>query len=421
MTIKKPVNIGLVLASFLTIASVGCNVIPQTEAEEEETAISQPEIPAVDAAIARTGNIQGTVEYIGTTQPVREVALRSQAEGQLLNLAVDVGDRVSKGQILAQLDDGLVQASVGEAEAELGAQQSEVIRAQGEVQSALAEVESAKVQLEQEKVDVDRLKELNEEGAIAKREVEVARTEYRTAQQTLASAQSQVNVRQSEVEAVKGRVTAQKALIEQEKERLSYTRLASPITGYVLQRVIETGNLVQPGSEILRLGDFSKVKVVVPVSELDLSNIKVGQSVKVRLDAFPNNSLVGRVSSISLAADPTARQVPIEVILPNPSQKIGSGLLARVNFNQGVSQPVIIPETALQTSGEEEIGRQGTIFVVTVEKDEATVNERMVRLGARKDGNVEVLGGLRPGERFVSRTSRPLRDNDSVRLSILSH
>nr|WP_198648360.1 efflux RND transporter periplasmic adaptor subunit [Cyanothece sp. BG0011] len=355
MVTQKRVNVTLVLVSFLMLGSGGCNIVSDSEAKEEETANFEERTPSVDVAIARTDSIRDPIEYIGTTQPVQTVALRSQVEGQLLRLTADVGDRVTQGQLLAELDDSLLQAEVSRAEAELASLNSEVISAQGEVKSAISAVASAKVEVEQAKNDVERLKELYEEGAIALREVELARTAYLTAQQTLSAAQSEVNVRQSAVEAAKGRVIAQQSLIQQEQERLSYTRLNSPITGYVLQRVIETGNLVQPGSEILRLGDFSQVKVVVPVSELDLANIRVGQSVRVRLDAFPRDSFVGRVSNISPAADPTSRQVPIEVILANPEQKISSGLLARVSFGQTGGQPVVIPETALQgTTGDEE-------------------------------------------------------------------
>ncbi|MGK7954585.1 MAG: efflux RND transporter periplasmic adaptor subunit [Crocosphaera sp.] len=404
------------MANILMLGVVGCEIVPDTEAKEQKNVNFKEKIPSVDVAIARTDSIRNAIEYIGTTQPVQTVALRSQVEGQLLQLTADVGDRVSKGQLLAQLDDSLLQAEVSKAQAELAALSSEVIRAQGEVQSAFSAVESAKVRLEQAKNDVDRLQELNEEGAIALREVELARTEYLTAQQSVLSAQSEVNVRQSAVEAAKGRVIAQKSLIQQEKERLSYTRLNSPITGYVLQRVIETGNLVQPGSEIVRIGDFNQVIVVVPISELDLADIRLGQSVRVRLDAFPRDSLVGQVNNISPAADPTSRQIPIEIILANPEQKISSGLLARVNFGQTRSQPVVIPETALQGS----IGGQGTVFVVTGDRENATVTERIVRLGERVDGQVEILGGLRPGERYVSRSSDTLKDNQSVKLSVLS-
>ncbi|MDJ0730593.1 MAG: efflux RND transporter periplasmic adaptor subunit [Crocosphaera sp.] len=420
MVIRKHINATFILASILMLGSVGCKIVPDTEAKEQETVNFEEIIPSVDVAIARTDSIRDPIKYIGTTQPVQTVALRSQVEGQLLQLTVDVGDRVTKGQLLAQLDDNLLQAEVGKAQAELAALNSEVIRAQGEVQSALAAVESAKVRLEQAKTDVDRLQELYEEGGIALREVELARTEYRTARHTLVSAQSEVNVRQSAVKVAQGRVIAQQALIQQEQERLSYTRLHSPITGYVLQRVIETGNLVQPGGEILRLGDFNQVKVVVPVSELDLADIRVGQSVRVRLDAFPGDSLVGRVNNISPAADPTSRQVPIEIILANPEQKISSGLLARVSFAQSGGQSVVIPETALQASENQGTGGQETVFVVTGDKENATVTERIVRLGERVNGQVEVLGGLRPGERYVSRSSDALEDNQSVKLSVLS-
>lgn len=420
MKINKRMALGVVFTSVLSLNSLGCGLIPETEAQEEKKAPSGVQTAAVDVAIARRGSMAEVVEYIGTTQPVQEVSLRSQVQGQLLNLTVDVGDRVTKGQPLVQLDNSLLQAVLSQAEAELATQASEVIRAQGEVNEALSAVESAKVQLEQAKIDADRLRQLFEQGAIAKREVELADTQYRTAKQVLVSAQSQVNVRKSAVAVAQGRVNAQKSLIKQEQERLSYSSLASPISGYVLQRVLEPGNLVQPGSEIVRLGDFSQVKVVVPVTELALANIKVGQSVKVRLDAFPRDSVGGRVQNISPAADPTARQVPIEVIIPNPQQKIGSGLLARVSFSQEVSQPVVIPETALNASRKKAIGRQGTIFIVKGDKDNATVSQRNVTLGKSKDGYVEILQGISPGERFVSRSSRPLKENESVRLSVLS-
>ncbi|MEL4897178.1 HlyD family secretion protein [Crocosphaera sp. Alani8] len=299
MVTQQHTKVVLILAGILMLGSVGCKIVPDTEAKEQETVEFKEQIPSVDVAIAKTDTVRNTREYIGTTQPVRTVALRSQVEGQLLQLTVDVGDRVNKGQLLAQLDDSLLQGEVGKAQAELAALNSEVIRAQGEVQSALATVESTKVQLEQTQTDAARLQQLYEEGAIALQEVELSPTEYRTAQHNLASAQSQVKVRQSAVEAAQGRVIAQQAVIQQEQARLSYTRLHSPITGYVLQRVTQTGNLVQPGGEILRIGDFNQIKVVVPVSELDLANIRLGQSVRVRLDAFPRNSLVGQVNSVS--------------------------------------------------------------------------------------------------------------------------
>jgi RND family efflux transporter MFP subunit len=400
-----------------------CAGFPEAEAQNQPAnAQSQAQSAAVDAAIARTGALESDLEYTGTTQPAQEVSLRSQVEGRVLSITADVGDRVQQGQVLAQLDDSLPQAVVSQAQAELAAQQAEVASAQAEVSEALAQVEEARVQLQQAQTDADRLQQLFAEGAVPEQERDLALTDVRTARQALAAAQAQVNALRQAVAAAQGRVEAQRAIVAEGQERRSYTTLTAPVTGVVLRRVTEPGNLAQPGSEILRIGDFNQVQVSVPVSELDLADIRLGQSVQVRLDAFADRQFSGRVTNISPAADPTARLIPVEVTIPNADGRIGSGLLARVNFSQNADSPVIIPQTALEASGAEKAtaNATATIFVVQRTAEQATVVARSVRLGQQADGQVEVLSGLEPGEQFVVRSSRPLQAGESVRLSILS-
>ncbi|KAB8335168.1 efflux RND transporter periplasmic adaptor subunit [Scytonema tolypothrichoides VB-61278] len=427
--ITSVVSIGLLTA--------GCGSLPK-----EESAQAQSQRPGgkqqgggavpVDALIARTGVLREEPEYTGTTNPFRTVSLRSQVEGRLLALNVDVGDAVKQGQIIAQLDDALLRTAQNQAEAELAALKSEVARANAQISNARAQVGSARAELEQAQADSQRQQKLVKEGAIAQQVAEQARTEARTAAQALRAAQEQVRTQQQALAAAQGRVVAQQAVVAEAKERRSYARLTSPITGAVLEKVTEPGNLLQPGNEALRIGDFSRVKVVVQVSELELGKVRVGQSVKVRLDAFPNQTYTGQVTRISPAADTTARLVPVEVVIPNRDSKIGSGLLARVKFETQTQARVIIPEIALQgTSGDKGQSassssqspvskRQGTVFVVTQAGDKVTVTARAVTLGERSDGNVEVLSGLQAGERFVTRSGRPLKDGSIVRLSILS-
>jgi multidrug efflux pump subunit AcrA (membrane-fusion protein) len=216
-----------------------------------------------------------------------------------------------------------------------------------------------------------------------------------------------------------------------------------------LEKVTEPGNLVQPGGEILKLGDFSQVNVMIFVSDKELSTIRLGQSVQVTLDAFKNEPLSGRVTRITPVADPTARQLPVEITIPNSNGQIGSGLRAEVNFEPTTAPPVVVPETALQEEGERgsrgarnqgsrgagegEQGSkgarnqgskpkssQGTVFVVTGTGAQAKVQARPVQVGDRANGKVEIISGLKPGERFVARSSKPLKDGAPVRLSVVS-
>lgn len=176
---------------------------------------------------------------------------------------------------------------------------------------------------------------------------------------------------------------------------------------------------------MLQIADFSRVQVRVEVSERELANIRPGQSVNVKLDAFPQETIAGRVTRIYPAADATARLVPVEVIIPNSNGRIGSGLLARVSFESGEQERVVVPQSALAGGQGGQGGQQedrGTLFVVAQgdTDKQATVESRAVTLGERADGKVEILSGLKVGERFVSRSGEPLKDGETVRLSFLS-
>jgi HlyD family secretion protein len=428
----------LIIFGALVSFSMGCSSLPKEDADAQPRRRGSGEQNAgpasVDVGIARSERLPGGLEYVGTTQPYRQISLRAQVEGQLLRVLADVGDAVKQGQVLAQIDDKVLTTTVIEATAEVAALESEVAQARAQVSDALRQVESARLQLQQAQADSVRLNTLYRAGAIAQQEAEQAQTEAGTARQALRSAQEVVRTRQQAVSAAQRRVSAQQAVIERERERQSYTTLTSPVTGVVLERVTEPGNLAQAGSEVLKLGDFSQIKIAVQVSELELGKIRGGQTVQVTLDAFPRQSFSGQVSRISPVADATARLVPVEVKIPNVGQRIGSGLLARVNFEAQSANSIRIPETALQTnrvrgsrqnsgnssSQDRAPQKTGTLYLIEGSDKQAKVTARNVTLGQRQDGQVEVATGLKTGDRFVIRSSKPLKNGDSVRLSVLS-
>ncbi|MBW4640010.1 MAG: efflux RND transporter periplasmic adaptor subunit [Gloeocapsa sp. UFS-A4-WI-NPMV-4B04] len=451
-------------AVFLGVAlmTAGCGNLPKeaADAQSQQKAAGTRGGPAsIEVAIARNGKLQEEPEYTGTTVPLQEVSLRAQVEGRVLALNVDVGDTVRKGQAIARIDDALLRTALNADVAELAALRAEVARAQNQVSNAKAQVEQARLELGQSQSDSQRQQRLFREGAIAAQTAEQTRTTARTAAQALRAATEQVQTEQQAVAAAQERVSAQQAVVAQAQEQLSYAQLTSPISGIVTQKITEEGNLVQPNGEVLKIGDFSRVHINVEVSELALANLRVGQSAGVRLDAFPDQTFRGQVTRISPAADPTARLVPIEVTIPNSNGRIGSGLLARVSFEDDASRAVVVPETAIvrdqgsgvrgQGAGEQGsrgageqgsrgAGKQGnrgeilnsksiqnqtgTLFVVNGGEggSKATVTARAVTLGERANGNVEILSGLKPGERFVAQSGRPLKNGETVGISIIS-
>lgn len=446
--------------TVFAIALQGCNFLPKgnADAQTRPAGSTQGQGPiAVDVEIAATAPLGTTREYTGTTQPFQEVVIRAQAEGQLQELTVDVGDRVEQGQTLAQIDDSLLSAAALEAEAELASRRTEISQLQTQVSDAEIQVEQARLQLQQAESDASRYSKLAQDGAVSLQQAEQSRTQAKTSAQILLSSKEKVRNQEQGIAAANARIEAQKAVIAQRQERRSYTVLTAPIDGVVLTRSTEQGNLMQVGNELLRLGDFSQAKVTVQVSELDLANVRLGGTAKVTLDAFPKQQSVGRVTRISPAANPTSRLVPVEVTIPNPTGKVGSGLLARVSFKQANPDRIVVPLSALASDREkaqpsrqnsskssEETAKssnqfpsnkttsnktqgntkpkktRGTLFVVMGDGEQVKVTARSVMLGEQMNGKVQILSGLNPGDRFVSRSSKPLKDGDSIRLSILS-
>jgi RND family efflux transporter MFP subunit len=407
-------GVGILMAS--------CGSLPKesAEAESRRGGTRTNTITPVDVAIAKTELLRQQPEYTGTTTPYRIVSVRSQAEGRVLSLNVDVGDAVKTGQVIGQLDDALLLTGLKQAEAELAALKSEVARATTQISNARTEVERLRLELVQSQSDSQRQQELLSAGAIAQQAAERAQTEARTATQALRAATEQVRTEQQAVAAAQGRVLAQQALVTEAQERRSYAKLISPIAGVVTEKITEPGNLLQPGNEVVKIGDFSRIKVVVQVSELELSNIQVGQSVEVSLDAFANQKYTGRVTRISPTADATARLIPVEVVIPNTDGKIGSGLLTRVNFQATTQQRVVVPQTAIQQDNNNKESRNGTVFVVNSTESNPKVTAKTVTLGEKADSKVEILSGLAAGESYVVRSGKPLKDGETVRMSVLS-
>ncbi len=436
----KIVRVGSI--ALLALLLTSCNSLPKDGADAQtRPAGGRAQATAVDVEIAATAPLESIREYTGTTQPVREVAIRAQAEGQLRVLNVDVGDRVKQGQVLAQIDDSLLDAQTAEAQAELASRRSEISQLQSQVSDAQTQVAQNRLTLQQAQSDAARYESLAKSGAISQQQAEQFRTQAQTAAQVLRSSQAKVRAQQQAIGVAKNRITAQQAVVAQQQRRKSYTVVTAPISGVVSTRSTDRGNILQVGNELLRLGDFSRVKVTVQVSELDLASVRLGSNATVKLDALANQQFSGKVTRISPAANPTSRLIPVEITIPNPNGRVGSGLLARSTFAQATAERVVIPLSALQsdrapakpTSPTPDRARTapaapasaaprttGTLFVIARQGEGSVVNARKVTLGQQIDGKVQILSGLNPGERFVSRAGKPLKDGEAVRLSILS-
>ncbi len=392
-----------------------CGLFAPTEAQvERRPGADQP--VAVETARARLDTLNEALEYTGTTRPQQQIALRAQTAGEVVELKVDVGDPVQPGEILGRIDGGLLTARVNEAQAELSVRRSEIAQDQVAIADAQAAVAQAKATRDQAQTDATRLRQLANQGAISQQAAEAAELALINAEQAVTSALAQVQARQQAIAAAASRVDAQQAVVVEAKERLRWVVLQAQLPATVLTRLVDPGDYVQTGTPLLELGDLSTLIVTVQVSELDFGQLTIGQSAQIRLDAFPNlDSITGRISRISPVADATSRLVTVEVTMPNPDGRIGSGLLARVRFTPPGDEHIIIPTSALNNGSD-----QTTVFVLDEKNDQTTVTARSIIAGQESKGRIEILSGLTLNETYVVESDRPLTTGQAVRLSILS-
>ncbi|MEB3224988.1 MAG: efflux RND transporter periplasmic adaptor subunit [Synechococcus sp.] len=413
--LKAP--IGACLSLSFALFSTGCALEQNSNAQPTGRQEQTDKPPLVEVAIASGMETTSSPSYTGTTMALKQVVIRARVEGQLLTLDAEVGDFVRQGQILATVEQDLPRTDVSEAQAELAARQFEVKEAESVLAEAKAQVERNRAELKQAEADAQRLKKLAEAGAITAQQAEVAQTQKVTAAQILKASQEQVITRQQAIAAAQKRVIAQQAILAQAQESLTYTQTVAPQSGIILSKKVEAGDTIQAGQTLLEIGDLSAIKVEIQISDRDLSQFTQGQRVNVALDAFPGETFSGEVTRISPVADAAARLIPVEITIPNPAGKIATGLLARVSLNNpNTNTAVMIPATALKTGATE----QPTIFVPVTQGEETTIQVRPVQVGKEDNGLVEILSGLRAGERYIIKGDRPLETGQMVRLSLLS-
>ncbi|GAB4214324.1 MAG: efflux RND transporter periplasmic adaptor subunit [Synechococcales cyanobacterium] len=365
----------------------------------------------VEVGTAQQGSLNLPTELVGRTQPQQEVAVRSRSEGLLQSLTVNVGDPVQAGQVLGQVDETLLRQALAAAQADLAAAQAEVLRIDAQAASAKTQVLTAQVELDQAQADATRLQNLANEGAVSQQQAEQAQTRLRAAQGSLQVAQSQIQTQAQLKAAALSRVQAQAALVAQAQERLDLTVLRAPLTGFILSRPSEVGNLLQNNQEVVTIGRLDPLLVTVEVSERIWSELRVGQSLAVRIPALDTAPITGTLTRRAPAANPTTRLWPVEVTIPNPSGQLGSGLLAELTIPSRDPEYLIVPQTAIQQRPDQ----APQVFVF--DPDRQTVQAQTVQLGDSRDGRQVILSGLKASDVIVLRSGRPLRPGQAVRPS----
>lgn len=215
-------------------------------------------------------------------------------------------------------------------------------------------------------------------------------------------------VSQEDLDLAQGYLDAAKARVAAAEARLEDRIITAPFAGVLGIRRVSPGSLVSPGDVITTLDDLSVVKVDFSVPEALLAQIAVRQPVEGRSAAWAEDTFTGRVVSIDSRVDPTTRAVAIQARVPNPEGKLRAGMLMTIELTCRPRSALGVPERALLSYADRQY-----VYVV---RDDQTVEQREVKLGARDVGWVEIVSGLTAGEMIVVDGLLNLRDGARVRV-----
>lgn len=294
-----------------------------------------------------------TESAVGTIRPVHEIALASKLLAKVAETNVRAGDTVKAGDVLVRLEDADLKARRQQAEAAVAA---------------------ARALRDQAKIELDRVRRLREQNAASQIELDRINAQMLSSEAELTRAEQQ---------------------LEEARTVLAYSVIATPIDGLVIDKLVELGDTVTPGQVLVKLYDQKRMQLVASVRESLTHRLAIGQSIPVQIDALQLDCH-GTISEIVPEAESASRTFSVKVTGPCP-EGVYPNMFGRLIMPLGEEQVTVVPAQAVR--------RVGQLTFVQV-ADGPSVRRRAVQLGRAIDGQYEVLGGLRPGERVVLSTDQ---------------
>ena len=308
----------------------------------------------VVAVEARQEPIIESLSLVGTLLANEVVEVKSEIEGMIISLPFQEGQRVEKGDLLAQLDDSELSAGVAEAEANFKLTQ----------------------------ITYERNKQLFGDKLISQQEYDQSQAAF----------------------------NASRATLERRKSELKHTRIFAPFAGIAGGRQVSPGQVISKNTTITWVVDLDRLKAEFSVPEKFLGQLRLGQKMEMTVAAFPNEKFVGEVYFIAPQVDPAMRTALVRAYLKNEDQKLKPGMFANLDLALRVKEnAVVVPEPALMP-----IGDRVTVLVVDKEQ---TAQLRPVKVGMRTAGMAEILSGVDSGELVIVEGTQKARPGGKVRIA----
>jgi RND family efflux transporter MFP subunit len=332
----------------------------------------------VDTAAATRGEVIEYITVVGNLVGQSTVDIVPRVAGRIDSLTAKLGDRVTRGQQVAKIEDRELRQQVIQAEQSL------------EVNRATVKQRESDLQLR--RTTLARQRELLEKGLQTRQVVEDAEAGFNSAT--------------AAVDLAKAQLAQTEARIDELKITLSNTTIVSPVDGFVGRRNLDQGAFAGANTVILQVVDISTVRMVSNLVEKDFKRITQGVQALVEVDAFPGEQFAGVVSRVAPVFDAATRTASMEIEVPNPGYRLKPGMYARVRLTaQRKADALTVPRNAVVDSE----GRRGVFL-----PDGQTAKFQPVTTGLQDNNNVEILEGLTEGQRVITTGALALREGDRI-------
>jgi membrane fusion protein (multidrug efflux system) len=401
----------VITAIGLTACSGGQQ--PQAQATPGST---PPQMPTVIVTTVEPRELNRQVRLPGELQAYQDTALYAKVSGFVEVVNVDRGSVVKRGQLLARLRAPELDAQRSEADARVRAARAQRIEAGSKVGGIRAQRLEAEAKLAADEATYQRLKSASATpGVVAGNDLEVA---YRVAEAGRARIQLWYENEKAAQAQVKALEENERALLEAARSSQNiedYLRITAPFDGVITERNVHQGSLASPSSSptnppMLRLQQVTRLRLIVPVPEANVSGITLGAKINFTVPAFPGETFSCVVRRVSNALDEKTRTMPVELDVSNPNRRLAPGMVPEVIWPVSRPRPsMFVPPSAVATTTER-------TFVIRIRDGVAEWVD--VKRGASMSENgkdlVEVFGDLSPGDQIAVRGTDELRAGTKV-------
>ena len=417
---------GILLAVAIVIGSlvvflpdkVGFSTLGAKRREVEVTmVVRQPEA---------NGNVVLTAG--GYIIPRHRVEVSSKTTGRVEQLYVDKGDYVKAGQVLARLDDKEISAQLAQARATRRAKEARLEESvtgsrPQEIQRSQASLEEAEAELRTAKLNLERAKELSRGGVLSRQELDDAQNKHDVAAAKLKVARENLDLarlgpRKEQIDLARAELAEADATLRWWETQHENTIIRAPISGTILHRLIEKGEMLSTGfvstrgakSALVSIANLKELEVELDINEADIPRIHLGQSCTVSPDSYPDRKYRAAVREIAPEANRQKATIQVKVAISEPDEFLRPESNAKVHFleetkSHSTESRILLPKTVILSTGS-----QPSVFLLK----EGKATRQEIKTGKELWGQIEVVAGLSGGEQIIVRGLDGITDGEKV-------